>query len=326
MAKVLITGGAGFIGSYIVRELIEQGHEPIVLDIYAQYIPPTEEGYKEHRANRFKGILDKVTLERGDSSNFSVIYPIIKKHKPDYIIHLAALPLAKLQNITAEEALNGSVISTANLLEVVSQLKESGDLLNFKKFVYTSSSMVYGDFQSNTASETHPTNPKEVYGTMKLAGEYVTKGLCNTFNLPYTIIRPSAVYGPTDMNKRVSQIFLDNAIKGETLTLFGGDEEKLDFSFVKDVAKGFILATFSEQAHGEVFNITGGNGRSLLEYANTLKQHIPELKIEIKPRDESKPKRGTLEIEKARNLLNYNPEYDLEKGIEEYVKFVRSQN
>mgnify|MGYP001971164603 CR=1 FL=1 len=91
-------------------------------------------------------------------------------------------------------------------------------------------------------SEDEDLNPKEIYGTMKLAGEIITKGLCSFYNIPYTIIRPSAVYGPTDMNQRVTQIFLEKALKGEQLKIQGKDE-KLDFTFVEDLANGCILAS-----------------------------------------------------------------------------------
>ena len=320
MATVLVTGGAGFIGSYIVRELIEKGHKPIILDLFVQYISPLDKNCDSERSKRFEGILDKVIIERGDVSSYAVLFEVIRKHKPQYIIHLAATPLAKMQNLRVEESFGGPVKSTAYILEIVDYLKGTGELEGFKKFVYTSSSMVYGNFKSDIAKEDDEAEPVNIYGTMKLTGEIITKGLCRTFNIPHVIIRPSAVYGPTDMNKRVTQVFIDNAISDKKLEVCGGDEEKLDFSYVKDVAHGFVLAAFSDVS-GEIFNITGGRGRSLLEYVNIIKKYYPNLKIEAKPRDKERPKRGTLSIEKAKRLLGYNPKYDIEKGIKEYVEF-----
>src|SRR3989344_1004766 len=207
----------------------------------------------------------------------------MRKHKPHYIIHLAATPLAKMQNLKVEEGLRGPVIATSYILEIIAYLKETGELKDFKKFIYTSSSMVYGNFKSDSAKEDDETEPINLYGTMKLAGESIAKGMCRTFNIPYNIIRPSAVYGPTDINKRVTQIFIDDAMAGRALKVEGGNEEKLDFSYVKDVAHGFVLAALSEVS-GEIFNITGGEGRSLLEYANLIKKYYPNAKIEVKPR------------------------------------------
>jgi UDP-glucose 4-epimerase len=325
MANVLVTGGAGFIGSYIVKELVELGHKPIILDLFAQYSSPTDKGHREARAKRFEGILDKVIIERGSVDHFGLLFEIIGRHKPEYIIHLAANPLTKMQNLRIEEGLGGPVISTSYILEIIHYLRETGELKDFKKFVYTSSSMVYGTFKSDIAKEDDGTEPINIYGTMKLAGEIITKGLCRIFKIPYNVVRTSAVYGPTDINKRVSQIFIDNAIAGKALTIHGGDDEKLDFSYVTDVAHGFVLATLSDVS-GEIFNITGGEGRSLLEFANIIKKYYPNLKIEIKPRDQERPKRGTLSIEKAKRLLGYEPKYDIGKGIKEYIEFKKKNS
>ena len=114
---------------------------------------------------------------------------------------------------------------------------------------------------------------KEIYGTMKLAGEVATKGLCNFYNIPYTIIRPSAVYGQTDMNQRVTQIFLEKAIEGETL-IINGKDEKLDFTFVEDLANGSILAALSKKALNQTFNITFGKAMTLYQYVKILTKYF----------------------------------------------------
>jgi len=170
--------------------------------------------------------------------------------------------------------------------------------------------------------EEHPTKPKELYGTMKLAGEIILKGLGDFYQVPYSIVRPSAVYGPTDMNRRVSQIFIEKAIRNEVINVQGKDE-KLDFTYVKDIARGFVLAAISPNSNGQIFNITSGNARTLLDFVNCLKVHFPKLSFKIEDRDEFRPKRGTLNIDKAKSLLNYSPTYTLEKGVAEYVEFLR---
>ena len=127
------------------------------------------------------------------------------------------------------------------------------------------------------------------------------------------------------MNRRVSQIFLEKAIKKQKI-LIQGIDEKLDFSYVKDVAKGFVLVSTHEEAIGETFNITYGRSRTLLDFAMVLKNHFPGLKYEIKERDTFRPLRGTLSIKKAKTLLGYKPDYDLEKGVDEYIKFIKENN
>ncbi len=315
MEKILLTGGAGFIGSHIARKLIERGCEVIIFDAFVQYISPFESKYQKYLDLRFKGIKDKITFIRGDTRHKSHIANVIKEHRPDRVIHMAALPIADLSFIHYEETINTIVLGTTNLLTCI---KDAGFV---KRFVYTSSSMVYGDFEYEPADETHPTRPKDVYGGTKLAGEVLTESFGRRYGVKYTIIRPSAVYGPGDVNRRVTQIFLENALGDKGLVVRGGGENKLDFSFVEDVADGFVRATMSEKGENEIFNITRGESRSLTEYANELKKYFPSLKVSLEPMPSHRPKRGTLDITKAKTLLGYNPRYNLEDGIKRYVEW-----
>ena len=156
---------------------------------------------------------------------------------------------------------------------------------------------------------------------MKLAGEIITKGISRLNNIPYTIIRPSAVYGPTDMNRRVSQIFVESAFKDKLIEI-EGKNEKLDFTFIEDLAKGCVLAGTKKKGINQTFNITYGKGQTLYSYVMNLKKFFPNLKFKIKPKDITKPSRGTLSINKARKLLNFNPKYNLRVGIKKYVEYL----
>lgn len=330
--NVLVIGGMGFIGSCIIKNLIKKKlvNKCIILDNFSSQIDPLNIGFQDFRKNRFEAFLDLnefvkskskfINIERGNAENYSVVHKVIKEYSPDVIIHLAALPIAKINNITCEEFRKGSVDSTTNIIEAINYCKKDGLLKNLKRFVYISSSMVYGDFQKNVAAETHPTNPKEPYGTMKLAGEVITRGLCGYFHIPYTIIRPSAVYGPTDMNQRVSQYFIIKAMKNEIIEIHGKDE-KLDFTYVEDLADGIIKSILSEKGKNEIFNITQGKGQKIINYVKILKKYYKNLKFFIKKRDSFRPKRGTLSISKARKLIGYKPKTKLSQGIKKYVDF-----
>jgi UDP-glucose 4-epimerase len=182
--------------------------------------------------------------------------------------------------------------------------------------------MVYGDFLRSPADEQHPTRPQTIYGTMKLAGEEVTRGLGRVYGIPFTIVRPSAVYGPTDMNRRVTQVFVEDALAGRELSVRGA-EEKLDFTYVEDVAKGFVLAAIRPEGAGQTFNITSGHAHSLLELCEVLREHFPDLRWRVEARDESRPRRGTLDIARARRLLGYAPDWTLREGMTAYVEFMR---
>ena len=322
MTTVLITGGLGFIGTQIAQEMIRDNivDKAVLLDHYGGFINPLGSDFKDYRKYRLEGIENKVIIERGETRNSIIMTKLIDKYRPDYIIHTAALPLAKIDNLNAAEAREGSVDSTAEILEIINHFKLKDGYCPLR-FTYFSSSMIYGDFQSEVATESHQKRPKEVYGTMKLAGEVVTRGLSDFYGIPYTIVRPSAVYGPTDMNRRVSQIFIEKALNKQKIKVHGKDE-KLDFTYIKDIAHGAILATIKKEGIGEDFNITHGRAHTLLDYVECLKYHFPDLDYEILPRDSFRPKRGTLSIEKASKLLGYEPQYSLKEGVNDYVEFI----
>ena len=326
MKTALITGGLGFIGTHIAIDLLKtkKVKKCILLDNFGGYMNPTKKNFYDYRKKRLDLIKNKV-IERCDTSNVKSVFEIIKKHQPEIIFHTAALPLAKLDNLNTDEAKIGSVDSTVNILDAISFLQKIKKKYKCKRFIYISSSMVYGDFKTNKVNEKSPVKPKEAYGTMKLAGEIITKGISRLNNIPYTIIRPSAVYGPTDMNRRVSQIFIENAFNNKLIEI-EGKNEKLDFTYIEDLAKGCVLAGTKEKGINQTFNITFGRAQTLYSFVMNLKKLFPDLKFKIKTRDKSKPSRGTLSINKAQKFLNFNPKYSLKIGVKKYVKYLIDNN
>jgi len=319
MSKIFITGGAGFIGYFIARELLSIGDKVVIYDAFLNYANPFASHYNEYLKFRLDNLKGRAVIIRGDVRNKNELFRAIVEHKPDIIVHLAALPIATASNRFSEDAMSINLNGTVNVLESIRLVP------SVKRFVYASSSMVYGNFEYIPADEEHPKKPLDVYGATKKAGELLTRAYTRQYGIQHTIIRPSAVYGPTDANLRVSQIFVDNALQGKALILHNGGSSKLDFSFVEDVAHGFVLAMKSKKAVNQTFNITRGEGRSLREFVDILKQHIPNIKVKYKerPKSEKRPERGALDISKARKLLGYNPQFSLEKGIEKYIDFVR---
>ena len=325
MKTALVTGGLGFIGSNLVKILLKKKivQRCILVDSFVSFVNPLKDNFSDLRKYRFNDNKN-IIVERGDAKDFRLIYKILDLYRPNLIFHTAAIPLAKIDNLNANESKIGSIDTTTNILECVNFFKNKKKY-KIDRFVYLSSSMVYGDFKKNKVSEIDKLKPKEIYGTMKLAGEIVTRGLCKFYNIPFSIIRPSAVYGPTDMNNRVSQIFIQKALKGQIIKI-QGKNEKLDFTFVEDLANGCILAATKNNGKNMTFNITYGKSETLLNFVKTLSKHFKTLKYKIEKRDKFRPKRGTLSISKAKRLLNYKPKYNLQKGIKKYIDFVNYIN
>ena len=317
--KVFITGGCGFIGSYLARELLKQGCDLLLFDAFLNFMDPFTSNYQFFLKARMQDLQGKVRIERGDIRVQKRMQQIFNEWKPDAVVHLAALPSAKECTLYPTEALQINVEGTLSILEGI---KACGSV---QRFVFTSSSFVYGNFKRPIADEEHPTEPIDVYGGAKLTGEILTKSYAKQHDFQYVIVRPSAVYGFGDCNRRVTQLLIENALHGKPLILHDGGRSKIDFTYVTDVADGFVRALTVPEAANQTFNITRGNARSILEFATEVKKYFPQAQLVEKPSDTSRPERGTLSIEKAKKLLGYNPRVDIEQGIKEYITQLKAR-
>jgi len=320
-----ITGGAGFIGYHICKELLKDARNKIIIyDAQKHYIPLSESKWLFYQGYRIKNLQsDRVVLIRGDTTDRGLLREQLEKYKPNIIIHLAALAVADVSTRYPEEAKRSILDGTIILLDVLREVD------SIDRFVYVSSSMAYGNFMLDKdkkiipAKEQQQCNPIDLYGAMKLSGEYLTKAYHSRFGFPYTIIRPSAVYGPTDCNRRVTEIFLRRCFEGKPLILENGGYQQLDLTYVTDLAKGFILAATSEKGENQTFNLTRGEGRTIRELASVIAGLVPNTKIEERKAEVYRPARGTLDITKAKTLLGYSPSYSLEEGMRKYVEFMK---
>lgn len=309
--KILITGGLGFIG-HKVTKLLQVDHQVTVYDSLTDY------GILERREldwlflEREKGITGEIfTEDIRDRAKLSRVWSCTK---PEVVIHLASFPRAKVVN--SDPVMGSDVMMTA-LMSMLTLCKEHGT----KRFVYVSSSMVYGDFSSGV-TEYATCNPQGSYAIFKYAGELLVKDYCKKNGIEYTIIRPSAVYGPYDVEDRVVSKFLINAIRGLPIKV-NGSSEVLDFTYVDDIAQGLFLAATSENAANETFNITRGEGHTLLDAAKlAINITVSTSEIIVGDKDALFPSRGSLSIEKAKLLLGYKPRTDIAKGFVQYTEWL----
>jgi UDP-glucose 4-epimerase len=318
MPRVLVTGGAGFIGAHTCAALAAAGAEAIAVDPLRTY-SFSFDAHHWHGINyRREVLLRDATIAVASTENRDEMRRVMLDTKPDYILHLGALPLATVARVSADHAFESILRGTFNLVELALELG------SIRKFLYVSSSMVYGDFTKTPMPETERTAPKDPYGGMKLAGEVIVQTFSRAQGLPHAIVRPSAVYGPTDMNDRIVQRFVECALWGRPLTVVDPDGTTLDFSYVKDVAQGLVKALLSP-VENETFNITAGRGRTLRELYDLLRERFPDMPVEVAEQtDDFRPKRGALDVSKARALIGYEPEYPLERGLLEYVDYLAS--
>jgi nucleoside-diphosphate-sugar epimerase len=143
------------------------------------------------------------------------------------------------------------------------------------------------------------------------------------FDLPYTIIRPSALYGERCVSRRVGQIFIENAISGLEVSIAGDGSDRLDFTYIDDLVQGVIKVLENENSKNQIFNLTYGQSSSLADMADILKGHFKDVKVNYLPKDKLVPDRGTLSVEKAKRLIDYDPQYPLEKGFVKYIEWYK---
>lgn len=313
--KYLITGGAGFIGHNVTRMLTEQGHECVVLDSLTTYgfVAKEELQYlvdarlKEDRIGKIQGVYPY------DIRNLTEINSAFDEFMPDVVVHLASYPR---QKVVAQNPVIASDVMSTGLMNLLENSRQHG----VKRFVYISSSMVYGDFEQDVSEDTN-CSPIGQYGIMKYMGEKLVEDYSRQGHFEHVIVRPSAVYGEWDVEDRVVSKFMTRAMRGETLKVNGPDEV-LDFTYVEDTAQGIVLAATNAQAKG-IYNITRSDNRlwTLKDAAELAIGITGKGSLEIADRDLSFPKRGRLNISRARKELGYNPKVDLEQGLKKYYEW-----
>jgi len=311
--NILVTGGCGLIGHNVVSQLEQLGHSVAVTDTKTTYgiIPQDEIDYL--MKERLKSI-NGSPIYGADIDSASMEY-ICKKHSIDTIVHLASFPRQKVVNANP-------MLGARTMMEGLLNLLETARVNNIKKFVYVSSSMVYGDFDDQV-TESASCNPIGQYGIMKLAGEHLVKDYSRRGCFDYTIIRPSAVYGPLDVEDRVVAKFMLTAMRGGTLNVNGANET-LDFTYSVDAAKGIVAATLADTANNNTYNITKSHSVSLLETAEKILSIVGQGKIEVRGKDAEFPSRGALNIDAARRDFGFDPQVDVEEGFHKYHEWIKN--
>lgn len=312
--NILVTGGLGLIGHNIVKKLTARGHNVVVYDNCTNYgIIPQDE--IDHLIRERKKLIGNVEIHEMDILQGSMFDYLLPHHNIESIIHLASFPRQKVVN--ANPTWGSTVMSTGLLVLLEAAVKHS-----VRRFTYASSSMVYGDFE-DYVTEDAECRPQGQYGILKLAGEWLVKDYTRKHGIEHTILRPSAVYGPLDVEDRVISKFLLTAMRGGILKV-NGIKETLDFTYVDDAAQGFVDATLSEKAANRTYNITKSHSTTLLAAAEMAVKLAGQGAIEVKDKDADFPSRGALDITKARRDFGFDPKVDVAEGFQIYYDWLKS--
>jgi UDP-glucose 4-epimerase len=293
--KAFVTGGAGFIGSHLTDSLIEMGADVHVIDNLSSgnqdYLNPT------------------ATLHQTDIKDPSII-ELIAAHKPDYIFHLAAQADVNRSTAFPSEDLKTNLSGTVNLLEGCRKSP-------VKKFIFASTSAVYGNNTAKKLTEQSPVKPISFYGSSKAAAEMYIKLYSEFFSIPYSILRYGNVYGPRQTAKGeggVIAVFLEKLMKNERLKVNGDGRQTRDFIYVQDIVDANIAASL--HIGNDTFHISTGTTTSILELIDLLKElHPSPIEYDHSEDRIGDIKHSCLANTKAKKALKWKPTHSIAEGL-----------
>ncbi|MDA8226343.1 MAG: GDP-mannose 4,6-dehydratase [Desulfitobacterium hafniense] len=298
---ILVTGGAGFIGSKLVKTLITRNYDTSVLDNLST-------GKKEN-------LVPKVSFYHGDIRDKEFVTYVISSKRPEVIIHLAAQVSVQASVNNPIEDSDINITGTLNILDAATKF-------GVRKIIYASSAAVYGKPEYLPIDERHPTNPLSCYGVSKYCAEQYIKTFSSIYGLDYTILRYANVYGPSQLASTeggVIAIFMKNFFEGSSPVIYGDGEQTRDFIFVNDV----ISANLASLYKGDklTLNIGTNSSTTIKELVNTLQSvHGKILNPIPKPKRPHDILHSVLDIQAAKLHLGWEPEYTLKDGFQETIQ------
>ena len=327
--KIALIGGAGFIGHNLALHLKSLGAKVDIIDgmqvnnllslvdnVDNLPYPDLSQAIINERTQLLRGA--KINIKVQDARDYHALSRLLNEINPEIIIQLAAVSHANRSNKDPYSTFDHSFRTLENSLDWARSNS------SVEQFIFFSSSMVYGNFKGDQVDENNHCEPLGIYGALKYGSEKIIIGYNQTFDLPYTIIRPSALYGERCISRRVGQIFIENSLMGKEIVMSDEGREALDFTYINDLIDGVTKCIGNKNALNQVFNITYGKACSIADMSTIVKQHFPDIKIKNVERDKLMPKRGTLNVDKARDLIGYNPSWPLVKGYPKYIDWYKN--
>lgn len=313
--NILVTGGAGFIGSHVVNKLVAEGHQVLVLDNLSN---GSRENIKQH-------FLDcNMKFVEGDIKDTKILSSMFNEFNFDICYHLGASINVQDSIDDPKTTFENDAVGTFNVLE---ECKKHNT-----KMVFMSTCMVYDRCYDKGINEVHPTKPASPYAGSKISGENMVLSYFYAYGLPTVVIRPFNTYGPRQKSSGeggVVSIFIDKALNGENLKIYGNGVQTRDLLFVEDCADFVIAAGMNDKVNGEIVNAGTGRDVSVNELAdivckacgsNSVIEHVQHI------HPQSEIMRLLCDYSKAKELLGWEPKFTLEQGIEktkEWIKTIR---
>lgn len=310
MANILITGGAGFMGRWVSKNLVDKGHKVWILDNLSNC---TETNIEEFR-NQLEGFVI------GDIKDKGLLLKLFK-HNFEICIHLAAAINVQESIDNPEKCFNNNVVGTFNVLDECRK--------HNTKMVFVSSALVYETVKKGQKiTENHPLSLSCPYTMSKINGETLVISYHKTYNLPFVILRPFSVYGPWQRNDSeggVISIFIDRKLKGKPLEIFGEGKQSRDFFYIEECAEFIAKAALAKRAIGQIFNIGSGQEIMIRDLAKTIANGRVDIKFMEHPHPNAEIMNMCADSSKAEKILRWRAKINLEEGINKTTEWLKSQ-
>jgi UDP-glucose 4-epimerase len=310
MAKILITGGAGNIGSYIVDQCLELGHEIIVVDNF----------YNGKYRNIANYLLEqRIELETIDIGSWEMVRHVFEKHRPEYVSHQASLMIMD-SNKFPHKAIETNIQGTFNIIQAC---REFG----VRKLTYGSSASVYGNPRYVPVDEKHPFDNRTLYGATKIAKEALMNSWAYSHDVPFVGFRYFNIYserqGLGAFYTQVFQKWIHAIYEGREIIMYGDGEQTLDLVHSSDAARANILALFNDEVKNEHFNVGTGNETSLKALLGLIEGYLGK-KANVKhiENDPHLVLRRCASIDKIKTMLGFEAKVSVEEGTKKYVDFL----
>ncbi len=308
--KVLVTGVAGFIGSHLAERLLREGFQVIGVDSFLDYCS------RKIKENNLKGLVNKNGFSFIEGSIFELdLMGILKR--VDTVFHQAAIPGVRASwGKEFYKYIENNILATQVLLESCKDVK-------INKFIYASSSSVYGDVDALPIKETTNTHPVSPYGVSKLAGEHLATLYFKGYGIPTVSLRYFTVYGPRQRPDMGFHKFISAILLGKEIEIYGSGDQTRDFTFIDDVVEANFQA-FVKGKGGEAYNVGGGSRISLIETIKIIEE-IAGRKANLKYTEAQKgdAKHTYADISKARRDFGYNPKVDIYEGLKRHYEWLK---
>ncbi len=311
MSAVLVTGGAGFLGAAIVRRLAARGERVIALD-----------NFQAGRPANLEGLGGDVLLATGDVTDLASLLHLVRRETVRRVVHAAAIVgvVSSLDSPSAVTRVN--IEGTLNVLEAM-RLEE------VERTVHISSEETYGPFRYEPADEEHPLAPTAAYGITKVASEHLGRFYRAAYGCDFVNVRTSWVYGPGLPRPRIPRTLIEAALEGRPLHLAEGGDARIDHTYLDDCVDGTLLALDHPEHPFDAYNIASGEAVTTAEMVAIVKELIPGADLSVGPgahRYDARleaPRKGALDVARARRVLGYAPRYDLRRGLAAYIEWLR---